>query len=70
MKWISALLLGALLGFTGPMSLGGRDGLWMHSWAKSGTIAPFDSSPGLLFSIPLAIGAAIVFRLFFNWHRN
>ena len=70
MKWFSALLLGTLLGFALPLFSGGLGGLWMHSWVKVGTVAPFENSPGLLFSIPLAIGSAVLFRLFFNWHRN
>ena len=70
MKWFSALLLGTLLGFALPLFSGGLGGLWMHSWVKTGTIAPFANSPGLLLSIPVAIGSAIAFRLFFNWHSS
>jgi len=70
MKWISALFLGAILGFGLPLFLGGRPGVWMHSWTKFGTISPIAGSPGFLFSIPLFLGAALAFRLFFNWHRD
>jgi len=70
MSWIAALTLGAILGFLMPMSFGGEAGIWVNSWASWGTIHPFENSPGLLFSIPLAIGSAIAFRLFFNWHRG
>jgi hypothetical protein len=70
MKWLTALVFGAILGFTLPMILGGSDGVWMNGWTKVGTIRPFANSPGLLFSVPLAIGTAIAFRIFFNWHRN
>ena len=70
MKWITALLIGAILAFTLPMALGGAGGVWMNSWAKWGTIRPLAGSPGLLFSVPLFLGSALAFRLFFNWHRN
>ena len=70
MKWLSALLLGAIIGFTLPLAFGGSDGFWMENWIKYGTVRPVAGSPGLLFSIPLALGAAIAFRLFFNWHRD
>ena len=68
MKWISALVLGAILGLVLPTGLDMRSGVWMHSWASWGTIRPHEGSPGLLFSIPLFLGAALAFRLFFNWH--
>ena len=70
MKWFTALFIGAIIGFVFPMMFGGQDGLWTNSWAKWGTIHPFAASPGLIFSIPLAIGVAIAFRLFFSWHRD
>ena len=70
MKWLSALLLGAIIGVTLPMAFGGSGGFWMENWTRYGTVRPVSGSPGLLFSIPLALGAAIAFRLFFNWHRN
>ena len=53
MKWLTALALGAILGFVLPMVLGVRPGVWMNSWANWGTIRPLAGSPGLLFSIPL-----------------
>lgn len=68
MKWLTALILGGLLAFVLPMSLGGQDGVWMHSWTKWGTVRPLPGSPGFLFSIPLFLGAALAFRIFFNWH--
>ena len=40
MKWITALLLGAILAFTLPLALGGQGGVWMNSVAKWGTIRP------------------------------
>jgi len=64
------LLIGAILGVAMPWFFGGPSGVWMNSFAKWGTIRPLEGSPGLLFSIPLAVGSAIAFRLFFNWHRN
>jgi hypothetical protein len=70
MKWLTALALGAGLGFLLPMMLGGLEGAWMTNWTKWGTIRPLPGSPGLLFSVPLALGAALAFRLFFNWHSR
>jgi hypothetical protein len=70
MKWMTAIILGGLLAFVLPLSLGGQDGVWMHSWAKWGTVRPIAGSPGFLFSIPLFLGATLAFRLFFNWHTR
>ena len=70
MKWLTALPLGAILGFLLPMALGGQSGVWMTTWTKWGTIRPLAGSPGLLFSVPLFLGSALAFRLFFNWHRG
>ena len=70
MKWLTALFLGAIIGFLLPMILGGQEGVWMDSWASWGTIRPLPGSPGLLFSIPLFLGSAFAFRLFFNWHGS
>ena len=70
MKWVTALLLGAILAFTLPLALGGQSGVWMNSIAKWGTVRPLAGSPGLLFSIPLFLASAVAFRLFFNWHRD
>jgi hypothetical protein len=69
-KWLSALLLGAILGFLVPLMLGGQAGLWMDTWVKWGTIRPIPTSPGMLFSIPIFLGSAIALRLFFNWHKG
>ena len=70
MKWITALLIGAILAFTLPMALGGSGGVWMNSWTDWGTYRPIPGSPGFLFSVPVFIGSALAFRLFFNWHSN
>ena len=70
MKWLPALLLGAIVGIVLPMAFGGQGGVWMKTWAGWGTVRPLAGSPGLLFSIPFAVGAAVAFRLFFNWHRG
>jgi hypothetical protein len=70
MKWLTALVLGAILGFVLPLMLGGQSGVWMNNWTKWGTIRPLVGSPGLLFSIPLFLGSAVAFRLFFSWHRD
>jgi hypothetical protein len=70
MKWLTALALGALVGFAIPLLLGGQFGVWMDTWASWGTVRPLAGSPGLLFSIPLFLGSALAFRVFFNWHRG
>jgi len=70
MKWITALVMGAILGFVLPTGFDGRSGQWMHSWAAWGTIRPLENSPALLFSIPLALGAAFALRAVFNWHSR
>jgi len=70
MKWITALVLGAILGFVLPTAMDLRSGLWMDNWTGWGTIHPHAGSPGLLFSIPLFLGAALAFRLVFNWHSR
>ena len=70
MKWLPALLIGAILGFALPLFFGGQSGVWMSSFARWGTIRPLEGSPGLLFSVPLALGSAIALRLILNWHRN
>ncbi len=70
MKWLTALVFGAALAFVLPLMAGGKGGLWMETWVKWGTISPFPQSPGLLFSIPIFLGSAILLRIFFNWHRN
>ena len=67
MKWFTALIIGAILAFTLPMALGGSGGPWMHGWT-SWEPSPISGSPGFLFSVPLFLGAALAFRLFFNWH--
>ena len=70
MKWFTALLIGAILAFALPMTLGGSDGVWMTGWTKMGTYHPITGSPGFLFSVPVFLGSALAFRLFFNWHSN
>ena len=71
MKWLTALLLGAILGFVLPLVLrrpGRRlDEQLGEMGHRSARIA---GSPGLLFSIPLFLGSAVAFRLFFNWHSS
>ena len=70
MKWTTALMMGAILAFVLPLAFGGTGGIWRHSWAGWGTIAPFDRSPGLLFSIPVFLGGAFALRRLFQWHRG
>jgi hypothetical protein len=69
-RWITAIVIGVILGFALPLIFGGPDGIWLNSWAGRGTIHPLAGSPGLLFSIPFAVGAAICLRLLFNWHSR
>ena len=70
MKWITALALGAILGFVLPTGLDGGQGTWTDSWAGWGTIHPHAGSPGLLLSIPLWLGSAVALRLALNWHSR
>jgi hypothetical protein len=70
MKWLTALALGAILGFALPLALGGQNGVWMTSFAQWGTVRPLEGSPGLLFSVPVFLLSAMAFRLFFNWHSR
>ena len=70
MRWLTAMLVAAILAVLLPMMLGGSDGVWMTGWTKVGTVAPFSNSPGLMFSIPVFLICAIGLRMFFNWHRN
>jgi len=70
MKWITALVVGAIVAIVLPTAFDGGAGTWMQSWAAPGTIRPLEGSPALLFSVPLFVGAAIAFRLIFNWHRG
>lgn len=70
MKWLTALGFGAILGFVLPTALDARSGVWMDGWTGWGTIRPHEASPGLLFSIPLFLAAAIAARTFFNWHNR
>ncbi len=70
MKWLTALILGAIVAVALPLALGGPSGVWMNSFTKWGTIRPLAGSPGLIFSVPLFIIFALAFRLFFNWHSR
>ena len=70
MKWITALVFGAIIAVVLPTAFDGGSGNWMQSWASWGTVSPLEGSRNLLFSIPLFVGGAIAFRLVFNWHRN
>ncbi len=70
MRWLGALVLGAILGIVLPTALDLRSGVWMDNWTGWGTIRPHAGSPGLLLSIPVFLGSALAFRLFFNWHRE
>jgi hypothetical protein len=70
MKWITALLFGAILGVVMPTAIDLRSGLWMNNWTAWGTIHPHANSPGLLLSIPVFLGAALALRLVFTWHTR
>jgi hypothetical protein len=70
MKWIMAVALGALVAFVLPTGIDLRSGVWMDSWTGWGTIRPHSKSPGLLFSIPVFLGASFAFRAVFNWHTR
>jgi hypothetical protein len=70
MKWLTALIIGVVFGFVLPTAMDLRSGVWLNNWTGWGTIHPHAGSPGLLFSIPVCVGVALVFRLFFNWHSN
>ena len=67
---LKALLIGAIIAVVLPMIFGGPSGVWMQSFAAWGTIAPLKNSPGLLFSLPVFVGATLAFGLFFNWHNR
>jgi hypothetical protein len=68
MKWLTALVFGAVVAVALPLAFGGQKGVWMGTFASWGTVRPFAHSPGLLFSIPIFLGFAIAIRLFFGWH--
>ena len=70
MKWITALVVGAILGVVLPTAIDAGSAIWTHSWAGWGTIRPFASSRGLLLSIPVFLGSALFLRLVFNWHTR
>ncbi|HKX91759.1 MAG TPA: hypothetical protein VJM15_04960 [Sphingomicrobium sp.] len=70
MKWITALVLGAILAFVLPTMIDVGTGTWTDSWAGYGTIRPFAGKTGLLFSIPVFLGSAIFLRLVFSWHTR
>ncbi len=70
MRWMTAILAGALLAFVLPLAFGGQGGPWLSSWAGAWTIRPLPGSPGLLFSIPTFLISAIGLRMFFSWHTS
>ena len=67
MKWLTALIFGAILGVVLPTVIDGQSGVWTGSWANWGT---YRHAGGLLFSIPVFLGSAIAARAFFNWHSR
>ncbi|HEY0626396.1 MAG TPA: hypothetical protein VGD10_06650 [Allosphingosinicella sp.] len=70
MDLLKALLIGFIIAVAVPMVFGGPTGAWMSSAASVGTISPLEGSPGLLFSIPLFVGATVIFWIFFEWHSR
>ena len=68
MKWLTALVFGLLVGTLLPTVIDGQGGVWTDSWTGWGTIR--EGKGGLLFSIPLFLGAAVGIRLLFNWHTR
>ena len=50
MKWITALIFGAVLGGVLPTVIDGQSGVWADSWAGWGTYRP--NAGGFLFSVP------------------
>ena len=68
MKWITALVLGAILGGILPTVIDSQSGSWMESWAAWGTLRP--NTGGFLFSIPVFLISAVGARMFFNWHSR
>ena len=70
MRWVTALLIGAILGFVLPTGMDLRSGVWTSNWTGWGTFQPHAGSPGLLFSIPVFLGSAIALRLGFGWHTR
>ena len=56
MKWVTALLLGAILGFVLPPAFGGQFGVWMDSWASWGTIRPHRRLAGPFVLDPSVLG--------------
>ena len=71
MKWITALIIGAVLGIVLPTDVERRD---VHrgriTGTGLGTIQPLDNSPGLLLSVPDVPRRRNRVRLFFNWHSR
>ena len=71
MRWLTALLIGAILAFVVPMLLGGQERQsGSRPGSSGGRCGRSRNRRGLLFSIPIFLGSAIALRLFFNWHRN
>jgi hypothetical protein len=70
MKWLTALAMGAIVGFVLPTALNGGEGVWTNSLFGGWTVRPLAGSPGLLFSIPLWLITAAGLRLAFNWHTR
>ena len=70
MKWMTAILLGLIIGTVLPTGMDLRSGVWMNNWTAWGTIHPHAGSPALLLSLPVFIGSAIFLRIVFNWHTR
>jgi hypothetical protein len=70
MKWMTALIVGLIVGTVLPTAMNGGEGKWIDSWAGWGTVHPHAGSPGLLLSIPLFIGTAVALRVLLNMHSR
>jgi hypothetical protein len=68
MKWLTALIFGLIVGTLMPTIIDGQEGVWTDNWTGWGTVHA--GTGGLLFSIPLFLGAAVAIRLLFNWHTR
>ena len=69
MKWLTALVLGAILAFTAAADVRWPGRRLDEHLAPAGAPSARTPVAGLLFSIPIFLGAALVFRIFFNWHN-
>ena len=71
MKWLTALFLGAILALRVAAGLRRPGRRLDEQLDEMGNHSPASRDrPACLFSIPLFLGSALAFRLFFNWHSR